>query len=180
LFNLIILQIKGRMSSNLYSSKHLNYFDAYIHKEFVICKNFLKNNQDIFLTKADKGQVTVIMDKMTYTDQMLKILDDANTYRSVKNNPLRKITTKCDNLLKLWRDNDIIDEKIYRALKCTNGNLPRCYGLPKIHKPGHPLRLVVSSIGSPLYDVAKFIHGILSGSIKKPYSHMKDGPLRLP
>jgi len=60
-------------------------------------------------------------------------------------------------------------------LKCTNGNLPRCYELPKIHKPGHPLRMVVSSIGSPLYDVAKFIYGILSGSIKKPYSHVKDG-----
>jgi len=34
---------------------------------------------------------------------------------------------------------------------------------------------VVSSVGSPLYDIAKFIHGILSASIKKPYSHVKDG-----
>jgi len=94
-------------------------------------------------------------------------------HKFVKNNPLRKITTKFDNLLKAWLDNDIIDEKTYRALKCTNGNL--CYGLPKIHKPGHPLRIVVSSVGSPSYDIAKFIHGILSGSIKKPYSHVKDG-----
>jgi len=106
---------------------------------------------------------------------MLKILDDENTYRSVKNNPLRKITTKCDNLLKTWCDNDIIDEKTYRVLKCTNENLRKCYEIPKIHKPGYLLRKVVLSIGSPLYDVAKFIHGILSGSIKKPYSHVKDG-----
>jgi len=119
-------------------------------------------------------RITVIMDRMAYIDQMLKILDDENIYRSVKNNPLRKITTKCNNLLKTWRDNDIIDKKTYTVLKYTNINLPRCYGLPKIHKPGHPLRMMVSSIESPLYDVAKFIHGILSGSIKKPYSHVKD------
>jgi len=167
--------VVNSLSSNLYSNKHLNYFDAHIHREFVKCKKFLKNNQDIFVTKADKGQVTVIMDSATYKDQMFKVLDDANTYKIVKNNPLRKITTKCDNLLKAWLDNDIIDEKTFRTLKCTNGNLPRCYGLPKIHKPGHPLRIVVSSVGSPLYNIAKFIHGILSGSIKKPYSHVKDG-----
>jgi len=130
----------------------MNYFDAYIHKKFVKCK-FLKNNQDIFVTKVDKGQVTVIMDRMAYTDQMLKILDDANTHRFVKNNPLRKITTKCDNLLKTWRDKDIIDEKTYRVLKYTNGNLSKCYGLLKIHKPGHPLRMMISFIGSLLYDV---------------------------
>jgi len=78
-----------------------------------------------------------------------------NTYRLVKNNPLRKITTRLDNLIKTWSENDIIDECTYRGLKCTNGNLPRCYGLPKIHKPGYPLRIVVSSVGSPLYEVAK-------------------------
>jgi len=42
-------------------------------------KKFLKNNQDNFVTKADKGQMTVIMDRAVYNDQMLKILDDANT-----------------------------------------------------------------------------------------------------
>jgi len=60
--------IVNSMSSNLYGNKHLNYFDAYIHKEFVKCKKFLKNKQNIFVTKADKGQVTVIMDRMAYTD----------------------------------------------------------------------------------------------------------------
>jgi len=167
--------VVNSLRCNLYSNKHLNYFDTHIHNEFVKCKKFLKNNQDIFVTKADKGQVTVIMDRAIYNDQMFRILDDADTYKSLKNNPLRKITTKCDNLLKAWRDSGIIDDKTYKSLKCTNGNLPRCYGLPKIHKPGHPLRIVVSSVGSPLYDIAKFLHGILSGSIKKPHSHVKDG-----
>jgi len=166
--------VVNSLCGNLYSNKHLNYIDTYIHNEFEKCKKFLKNNQDIFVTKADKGHVTVIMDRAIYNDQMFKTLDDEDTYKIVNKNPLRKITTKRDNLLKTWRDNDIIDEKTYRALKCTNGNLPMCYGLPKIHKPGYPLRIVVSSVGSPLYDMAKFVHAILSASIKKPYSHVKD------
>jgi len=153
--------IVNSLNRNLYRSKHVNYIDAHIHKEFVKCKNFLKNNDDIFVTKADKGQVTVIMNRSAYIDQMLKILDDGNTYRLIKNNPLRKITTRLDNLIKTWSENDIIDDCTYRGLKCTNGNLLRCYGLLKIHKPGNPLRIVVSLVDSPLYVIAKFLHDII-------------------
>jgi len=166
--------VVNSLCKNLYCIKHLKYFDAYIHKEFIKCKKFFKNNDDILVTKADKGQVTVIMDRIDYVNKMVEILNDDSTYRIIKNNPLSKITTKLDNLVKMWRDKDIIDEWTYKKLKCTNGNLPRCYGLPKIHKPGHPLRIVVASVGSPLYEVAKFINNILSGSIKKPLSHIKD------
>jgi len=66
--------------------------------------------------------------------------------------------------------NGLIDDSTYRGLKCTNGNLLRCYGLPKIHKPGIPLRVVVSSVGSSLYNVARYLHGILITSIKNPNS----------
>jgi len=43
-----------------------------------------------------------------------------------------------------------------------------------IRKTGSPLRIVVSSVGSPLYDVARFLREILSNSIKKPNSNIKD------
>jgi len=88
------------LDRNFYRNKHVNYIDAHIHKEYVKCRNFLKNNDDILVTKADKGQVTVIMDRSAYNEQMLRILEDENTYRSLKNNPLRKITIRLDNLIK--------------------------------------------------------------------------------
>jgi len=74
----------------------------------------------------------------------------------------------------MWLQNNIIDELTYKKLKCTNGNLPRCYGLPKIHKPGYPLRIIVSSLGSPLYEVARFLNSVLGVSVKRPASHVKD------
>jgi hypothetical protein len=39
---------------------------------------------------------------------------------------------------------------------------PPLYGLPKIHKPDIPLRPIMSSIGSPCYALAGFLHKILS------------------
>jgi len=45
----------------------------------------------------------------------------------------------------------------------------------KIHKAGSPLRIIVSSLGSPVYKVARFLHEILTLSINKPTSHIKNG-----
>lgn len=41
----------------------------------------------------------------------------------------------------------------------TNSNplVPRIYGLPKIHKPGNKMRFIVSNIGSPSHNLAKFL-----------------------
>jgi len=83
----------------------------------------------------------------------------------IKNNFLRKITTRFNNLIQTLRD-EIIDESTYRGLKCTSGSLLRCYGLPKIHKPGFSLRIVVLLIGNPLYNVAKFLHDIFIHLLK--------------
>jgi len=58
--------IVNLLSKHLYSSKYSNYLDYYILRELNRCKKFLKENEDLFITKADKGQITVIMDKQTY------------------------------------------------------------------------------------------------------------------
>jgi len=124
------------------------------------------------ITKANKGQITVILDKSTYVEQMTKTLDNDNTYKQIKKDPLRTITTKTNNMLKIWLDNKIIDDSTYEGLRCSN--LPRCYGLPKVHKQDFPFRIVISSMGSPLYDVARLLHEIINNSIKKPASNIKD------
>jgi hypothetical protein len=51
---------------------------------------------------------------------------------------------------------------------------PHLYGLPKIHKPEIPLRPTVSSIGSPCYALAGFIHKILSPLVGKSQSFVKN------
>jgi len=50
--------------------------------------------------------------------------------------------------------------------------LSRAYDLPKIHKPGYPIRVIVSSTGSSLHNLATF--KILRLSLPTPISHIKN------
>jgi len=73
-----------------------------------------------------------------------------------------------------WKNKEFIDIQIYRNLHTTDGLLSRAYGLPKIHKQGHPLRIIVSSIGSPLYSLSNYLHNIIKSSIPTPLSFIKN------
>ncbi|XP_071579989.1 uncharacterized protein [Temnothorax nylanderi] len=172
--NTIRSSIANSLKLFLNKNIHVEYIDRYILREFSNCQRFLRNNPDIFVTKADKGQITVIMDRTDYNDRMIDLLNDESTYNKLKNNPNKKLSTRLNQLVKSWHDNDIIDYSTYCQLRCTNGNLPRCYGLPKVHKAGFPLRIIVSSVGSPLYNIASYLHAILDELLPKPKSYIKD------
>ena len=49
---------------------------------------------------------------------------------------------------------------------------PKFYGLPKIHKPGTPLRPIVSGCGSAPYGVAKELAKILKPLVGKSPHHI--------
>ena len=49
---------------------------------------------------------------------------------------------------------------------------PKCYGLPKIHKPDTPLRPIVSSCGLVTYGVAKELNKILKPLVGKFPHHI--------
>ncbi|KAL6423075.1 hypothetical protein ACFW04_010509 [Cataglyphis niger] len=129
------ISIANSLERFLCKNKHINYVDRYILGGFSLCKEFLRNNDDIFVTKADKGHVTVVMDKKDYLEKMEYILNDQSTI--------------CHDWT-LWR-------------------------LPKIHKTGFPLRIIISSLSSPLYNISKYIHDILLNSNLQLRSHIKDG-----
>ncbi|XP_011858290.1 PREDICTED: uncharacterized protein LOC105555858 [Vollenhovia emeryi] len=114
------------------------------------------------------------MDRNDYMDKMKTLLNDNNTYIKLKKDPINLIKNKCNDLVKSWRDLGVIEEYTYKQLRCTNGNLPRCFGLPKVHKAGFPLRIIVSTIGSPTYKIAKLLSDILQVSVQKPLSHVSD------
>ena len=71
-------------------------------------------------------------------------------YQLLEKNPTTKIKTKTLKQLKLLKDNEFIDTKLYYYLKPTNSPAPRFYDQPKIHKPGVLIRPVVSYRGSPM------------------------------
>ena len=80
------------------------------------------------------------------------------------------MTTSLRELLNRWKKQEYISNDNYKLLSCSYGILPRAYGLPKIHKPNHPLRIIVSSTNSPLHSLATALHKILHSSIPPPPS----------
>ena len=50
----------------------------------------------------------------------------------------------------------------YHLLHSSDAYAPRIYSLPLVHKPGAPLRPIVSFINFPLYSLSKFFTKILS------------------
>ena len=55
---------------------------------------------------------------------------------------------------------------MYYYLKSTDSPEPRFYGQPKIHKPGVPIRPIVSYSGFPLCNLYKYIANILKAYAK--------------
>ncbi|KAG5321350.1 GBLP protein, partial [Pseudoatta argentina] len=66
-----------------------------------------------------------------------------------------------------------ISDSQYRHLSCSDGSLSRTY-TPKVHKQNCQFRIIVSSIGSPLYALASFLHNTMFKTIPKAESYIKN------
>ena len=76
-------------------------------------------------------------------------------------------------LKELWTQGEI-NKETYECLRSSFCSTPQMYGLPKIHKPGTPLRPIVSSIGSATYYLAKELTTIISPLVGNTNSYVKD------
>jgi len=131
-------------------------------------KEFIKTHPTVIFTKADKGNVTVALEKSDYIKKMELMLGDTDTYIKVnKKNPTKSIEKKLNECLKAWCNANYIDKKVYYSLICNDKPLPRAYGLPKIHKPNIPYRIIVSCVNTTLYKFASFLHNILHKNLPK-------------
>ena len=128
-------------------------------ERFKIAISNLKKDNDLHITKADKSKVIVILNKVDYLEKMQHLLEDNSTYTLLKNNPTELVNSSYNKKIKLiLKDhNDLI-----KKFTSTSPPLPYMYGLIKTHKPGNPIRPIISSIGSAAYKLSKWLVTILS------------------
>jgi len=139
-----------------------------------ITRRFLNNNPDTLLTRADKGNTVVALDRKDYIKKMEDCLSDINTYTLLQRNPVNKLLNNLKDLLKRWLNSKYITAQTHKYINSSNPILPRAYGLPKIHKKGHPLRIIISSSGSPLHKLASYLQKILQDSLPIASSHINN------
>ena len=121
----------------------------------------LAKDDSIVILPADKGRTSVILNKQDYYNKVKALLDDTNTYEKLTSDPTRAVKNKLIQTLKEWRKEERIPNYLYNQLYPTAENVPKFYGLPKIHKKDVPLRPIVLSIGCVMYDTAKFLAKIM-------------------
>lgn len=102
------------------------------------------------------------------------LLQDVSTYKQLKNDLTYTLQTKVDKLFNVWFTKNFISSHLKRSLSSYNSVPAKCYGLPKIYKPGTPLRIIVSFIDSPTYQLAKFVNNLSKSFSSKPALNVKD------
>jgi len=72
---------------------------GYINKLKKQTSTFLNNNGNILLTRADKGNITVVLDKNNYIKDIERMLQDNNSYIKIKKDPTKSLIGSLRKLL---------------------------------------------------------------------------------
>lgn len=117
------------------------------------------DNNDLIVTKADKGNSIVILNKDEYINKVQDIIH-SDDFIPLRSDPTTRYNTEVKNNInhcKFLFPNDYSS----RLITPMNPQAPVLYGLPKIHKDNVPVRPVVSYIGCPAYELAKKLNDII-------------------
>ncbi|KYN04662.1 hypothetical protein ALC62_04466 [Cyphomyrmex costatus] len=94
--------------------------------------DFCKNNPNVVFTKADKGNVTVALDKSDYIKKMEEMLSDRNTYILVKKDPMKSIEKELNLMLKaLYRLATFLHKIISNSIPKNPLGAPNSFNLYK-------------------------------------------------
>ena len=97
-----------------------------------------------------------------------------NTYKKLNKDPTSTQEAKVTRKLKDLERSGELGTNLYHRLRPKGSKPPLIYGLPKVHKLDVPLRPIVSCIGSPTYDLSKYISKIISPLAGSSDSFVKD------
>ena len=132
-------------------------------KTMALLKN-LGSNKDLVITRPDKGNGVVIVDKQDYLMKMQTVLDDYTKFTKLKEDwksTVFKYQDKVSRFVDKLHKSGIIAEEEKANLKTSGSRLGIMYGLPKIHKAGLPMRPILSTVNSYNYLLSKYLIELL-------------------
>lgn len=144
----------------------------------------LGKNRDIVIKNADKGSITVIMDRNSYLQEGYRQLSNPQHYLRI-DQPLHMETAKkITQILKNLLDEHMITNKQFNYLLPPREPRPRrFYMLPKIHKPPNEWtipnkmpkgRPIISDCNSVSEKIAEYIDSFLKSKASEHPSYIKD------
>ena len=124
--------------------------------------------------KADKGQGEVVMNKSKYLEKCLTLLNSEQFVR-LNEDPAKTNERKLQRMLRKIKPN--LTDQEYKRLYPSGSAPGKFYGTAKLHKISIndgldklPIRSVISNIGTPTYQLAKYLAKLLSPLTNSEYT----------
>ena len=120
----------------------------------------LKNNEQIKVYPFDKGIGFALLNDM---DDISKIEEQLGKSKIIDYDHTKILTGKFQRFLRKLKKEGKFDKKTYSLIYPSDCIPPRLYGTFKAQKPekNYPMRVVVSTIGSPPYGTSKYLVKII-------------------
>lgn len=159
---LIRAQIINTMKTNNRTTRNKHQKGISSTKIINKLKNKLNEHKAI-ITKADKGNTTVIMYKEDYTQKIDEYISN-NDIHKLNTDPttiylkhVNQAINKSTNILNKWQ---ILHNKVIKP------KAPIITALPQIHKIDTPIRPLINFTTAPSYKIAKHLNKWLVDNIK--------------
>ena len=124
----------------------------------------LRNNNNLVVSKSDKGVGFVLLDHVDYVNKMLLILNDDTKF--TKLGPVEtcdhttSIEVKFQKQQRKWVKSNLLSPEISDSIRPVGSIHSRLYGLSKIHKDGVPLRPILSMVDSGRQKVSSWLSSV--------------------
>lgn len=160
-------------------------------KTLLKLKSKVKDNE-LIVSKSDKGNATVVTNKAEYIEKMETILSDKTKFELLENqseNLIQKMEDSFNTYLYNIKDKyekvitydekgkktvenvlktqGSINQRIYKQIYSTGARCGVAYGLTKVHKNGNPIRPIISTIGTYNYKASDYLTKVLTSAIKE-------------
>nr|VZI32072.1 unnamed protein product [Spirometra erinaceieuropaei] len=122
--------------------------------------------KNIVTLPADKGRSTVVMDKTEYWTKLENLLMDTESYALSSASEFKKLVNNINKTVGRLKKANALTRRDALSAKATDTAMARFYGLLKVHKPGVPLRPIVSLRGTPTFGLSKWLYRRLRFLIK--------------
>ncbi|XP_033104127.1 uncharacterized protein LOC117106794 [Anneissia japonica] len=135
----------------------------------------LKKNKEIVITKPDKGNGIIILDRSMYNACINNIIEDQTKFVKINTDPTLKQEGSLHRFLRSIHKTGELDADTYKRIY-PKGSIPAIiYGLTKVHKAfgddGLPnTRPIISSFGTYNYELAKYLSELIQPHIPEEYT----------
>ena len=94
----------------------------------------LRRNKDIVVTRPDKENGVVVMDRVIYNQQMYALLSDTNKYNKLSEDLTKLREGQLQRYLRELKNKQFLDDATYERIYKSSSQCSRLYGTSKVHK----------------------------------------------